>query len=367
MKKPFAPGATDSPDLVPSDRSNGIIGAWARFWFLPINPLALHAVRIAAGLAFLVWLLPIAGHAAAFYGPDGWVDLQAYQELGELSDGPTIGWSIFYLAGTSSAMTVVLYWFCILAIVLFTLGVWPRLTGVLTWLAVLSFTANPLLTIDAHSLYVLLATYLMLGYLLLGQESSQLSAAARVLGPVHPLRGDAELSRPSIGPRIALRILQLHLALAIMISGIHKLQFPVWLSGDAFWYALNPALEATEASLRKHADHPTAYLTWIGLAAYAALAWQILFPVFAWRRLGWALVPIGGLVSCVAMPILYGDPMYGTALLAGSAAFVPVSVWERVAARMKRLVGREEVKAPEQVVAIQARKTERTAYLQGAR
>ena len=51
-----------------------LAAAWERFWFSAVDPVGLHAVRLLAGLLFLVWLLSFAGHERAFFGLDGWFD-----------------------------------------------------------------------------------------------------------------------------------------------------------------------------------------------------------------------------------------------------------------------------------------------------
>src|SRR5262245_35062193 len=324
----------------------GLFGGWIRFWFAPINPIALHAVRVAVGLAFLAWLLPLAGQHSAFFGPDGWFDLRAYREAAALDGGSPkpIGWSLLYLAGGNPAAFTSLYWSSIGVLALFTLGIWPRLTSVLTWAIVLSFVANPATDIEAYTLFVPLATYVMVGYLLLGQSARGLSLASRLFGSVRLLRRDPILSRPSSGANLALRLLQIHLAILIVTSGLHKLQFGDWWSGVGLWYPLYPPLQLTAQALREAAEKPVAWYTCLSIATYVALACQIFFPAFAWRPRAWIFVPLGALVGCVATAVLYGDPLFGTALLAGSVAFVPQSAWQWLGARFKLtsdIAGRE--------------------------
>ena len=62
-----------------------------------------------------------------------------------------------------------------LVALLFTLGIATRITGVLTWVAVVSFLGNPAASYDADFLINILAFYLMLGYLLLGFWNGRLS------------------------------------------------------------------------------------------------------------------------------------------------------------------------------------------------
>src|SRR6185295_11621964 len=102
-------------------------------------------LRVLAGLLFLFWLLPLAGDVPGLFGLGGWFDARGYREFSRLPiPVPHLfGWSVFYLAGTSTAALNAVYWLLVASVLLFTLGVAPRLTGVLTWVAVVSCTANP--------------------------------------------------------------------------------------------------------------------------------------------------------------------------------------------------------------------------------
>src|SRR5581483_7045240 len=91
----------------------------------PNDPIGLHALRLLAGLLFLLWLLPLAGQRAAFFGLNGWFDVEAFKEAVRLPGGAPAAipsWSLCYL-GTSPALLDAIYWSSIAILVLFTLGV----------------------------------------------------------------------------------------------------------------------------------------------------------------------------------------------------------------------------------------------------
>jgi hypothetical protein len=317
--------------------TGGLAGAWVRFWFAPVDPIALHAVRVAAGLLFLAWLLPLAGHRDALFGLDGWFDRQAFAAAATLPDGPPkpLGWSALYLGDGGPAVVAAVYFGAVAVLVLFTLGVWVRLTAVLTWVAVASITAHPAVEADADVLLPILALYLMVGYLLLGQPASP-PWSARLLGGrscwlFGPVGRPVE---PSVGAGVALRLLQVHLAVVVVTGGLHKLQFGDWWAGVALWYPLHPPLETSLAAARAHASHPERYLMLLNVAAYAALAWQIGFPLFAWRRAGRWLLLGGAAVGWAGAAIVYDLPLYGPAVLVGCLAFVPAETWRRLVARV---------------------------------
>src|SRR5262249_51461924 len=146
--------------------------------------------------------------------------------------------------------------------------------------------ANPATRYGADALLGVLAFYLMVGYVLLGQRDAPQSLLSRLVGA----RGTWLLGRrgeaPSRAANLSLRLLQVRLALALGVSGLPKLQFGAWWGGVAFWYPLHPPMATTFADVRSHANDAVTYLFVLSLAQYATLAWQITFPLFAWRC-GW--------------------------------------------------------------------------------
>jgi hypothetical protein len=206
----------------------------------------------------------------------------------------------------------------------------------LTWIAVVSFATNPVTSFEGEVLLGILAFYLMVGYLLLGLRDPGTPWGRRLLGPLFVgwrLAPNDHLPRPSLAANLSLRLLQVHLALLVVTNGLHKLQFGDWWAGVAFWYPLYPALDVTMELARTHANEAQFYMGMLSLGAYALLAWQIGFPLYAWKPLGrrFLLVP-GALLIWVGTALVYQIPIYGPALFVGCLAFVcPVS-WRRLLA-----------------------------------
>ncbi|HKI30487.1 MAG TPA: hypothetical protein VKA46_01250 [Gemmataceae bacterium] len=319
----------------PAAPASGIIASWVNFWFAPVDPVGLHALRVLAGLLFLFWLLPLAGQQQALFGLDGLFDAKAYVESSRLPDLPPhlFGWSATYLSANPVVLGVI-FWVSIAAVVLFTLGVATRFTGVLTWVAVVSYTANPAISYDADPLLLMLAFYLMIGYLLLGQWGAGRSLLTRLLGPREtwlfhrPATGAAFGSGESVGANLALRLFQVHFAIAMVASGLHKLQVKEWWNGLAPWFYLNTPFGTTAERVQAYRPSPESYLTLFTLAAYLVLAWQFAFPAFAWRRGAWRAVLLGGAaVGWLACAFWVSLPLFGPILVVSCLGFLSAGEW----------------------------------------
>jgi hypothetical protein len=355
------PGSDNPYEIAAAE---GFRGKWVRFWFAPSDPIGLHIFRIAAGLLFLAWLLPFAGHVDSLFGMQGWFDMQAYkdaarlqaemrrQDMGEIFK--PMSWSVVYLAGTSSQRLQAIYWGSIAVLALFTLGVCTRLTAILTWVIVVSFTVSPALEYDADGYLMFFAFYLMLGYVFFGQRSRNVSLLGRILGTraswlLGRWPATEEENRPSVAANLTLRLLQVHFALVMVTTGLHKLQMGEWWSGVAFWYPSYPPFKATVAMAREHVGDRDIYLSVLSIGAYMVLAWEIGFPFFAWRQgRVWRLLLVGGgAVAWLGTAFIYGLPLMGPAMFMGTMCYVTADEWQRVFAFLMRLPGLSRLAAPE--------------------
>jgi hypothetical protein len=318
------------------------MAGWIRFWFQPADPMALHIVRFASGLLFLAWLLPLAWNVDNLFGLDGWFDRQAYREASRLPLGPPqpFTWSVLYLCGANTTLLMAVYWASIVVLGLFTLGAWTRITGILSWVIVGSFTASPAISWDADSLLLILSFYLMIGYLLLGLNDRGQSWVGRILGApgtfiIRRSTPEELPQQPSQAANFAVRLLQVHFAIVIFVSGMHKLQFGEWWSGSAVWNAVHPALGMTPENVGSP-EQIRSSLTFLSFAAYAMLAWQIAFPAFAWRSSCRFLLLGGAMIGWIGCAFVYHVPTFGPALFIGCLSYFTASEWRRLAALFRR-------------------------------
>lgn len=358
MLKTNRPYADPADSIVLGQR--GFFSGWTNFWFAPADPVGLHWLRFLFGVLFIYWLLPLSGHVDSFFGLEGWFDREAYLETSRLraagpeSDpGITFGWSLLYLCGTNSTFLQLAYWGSIAIFALFALGIATRITGVLTWALVGSFLVNPASTFDADYLMVVPALYLMLGYVLYGQWSRNLSPVERIVGPsgtslFSAFKESREEATPSYAANLAVRLLQVHFAIVVITSALHKLQFGAWWGGVALWYPLTPPFDTTPGVIEARAANRESYLIEISLAQYIMLAWQFAFPFFAWRTGMWRVVLLGGaVVGWIGFVAVFGLPLFGPVYLLCCLSYLTPGEWREIARAAGELKNALTRRAPE--------------------
>lgn len=322
---------------------------WRQFWFAPTDPIGLHLLRILAGLLFIYWLLPFAGYVTEMFSWQGWFDRAAFNEterLLERSGSPLrLGWSVLHLVGDNPMLVIATYWLGLGILVLFTAGVFTRLTAVLSWMIVASFTETPGAESDADILLRILAFYLMAGYVMSGQLRPRVTMGERLLGPFlsWPL-GTNEFSRqPGSGANVAIRLLQIHFVIVMLASGFHKLQFGEWWDGTALWFVLHRPMTTTTQDILALQSTARNYLTILGVMAYMVLSWQLAFPFFAWRQGLWRLVLLGGgLIGWLGSAFLYDVPVYGPAMMVCCLNYLSASEWNWLSSLLGRSQLREK-------------------------
>jgi hypothetical protein len=313
--------------------------AWTRFWFTPTSTVGMKCLRFGSGLLFFAWLVSFAGHQVELFSQNGWLDRKALVEMRQqenLAPVP-IGWSILYLAGDSVALFQTLYWGSLAALALFTLGVATRITAVLTWIIVVSFFANPATSYEGDYLLGILAFYLMIGHLLVGQWNGNLSIAERILGSCDDfvfarwLFPPSAAERPaSCGANFMMRLVQIHFVMIIVTSALHKLQISDWWAGVALWYPLHPTFQTTAESLQRERPNAEFTLFYLSLAQYLVLAWQLGLPFFAWRpgRCWRGLLLGGAAIGWLGAYFLFQLPLFGPFVLLGCLSFLRPEEWE---------------------------------------
>lgn len=293
--------------------------AWNTFWFTPTSPSTLSAIRVLAGAMLLythlVWTLDL----DAFFGPEGWLPSQLMQEA-EIANndpdgpGPEVGaprlnWSHFGWIH-SSKLVWTIHIAALAAYFLLMVGFFSRTMALLGFLVAVSYAnrITPGAYFGLDKINCMLAMYLMFG---------PCGARYSVDRLWRLKRGAPTEVPPSAAANIAIRLIQVHMCIIYLFSGIGKLQGESWVSGEASWLSF-AMLEYQSLDMTWLAKYPLL----LNLMTHITVFWELSYCALVWPRFTrpWVLLIAvfvhGGIV------LFLGMPTFGLVMLIGNLAFV---------------------------------------------
>jgi hypothetical protein len=296
------------------DLRRGTLGGWNRFWFSPTDPATLGIIRIFAGAMLfythLVWTLDLNG----FLGQQGWVSHEVVSKLARHS--PFL-WSYFFWIHSPAALWTV----HIAALVVFALlmiGCCSRTMAVLAFIATVSYANRiSLAQFGLDDTNAMLALYLMVG---------PCGAAFSVDRWLKRRKAPEPLPvQPSIGANIAIRLLQVHLCVIYLCSGIGKAQGAPWWNGDAILMVTGMyEYQSIDITWLYH------YRTLVTLLAPMVVFWELSYCVLIWPRLTRPIVLAIGIGMHLGIGAFLGMWTFGLAMIIANLAFVSPWVVRRL-------------------------------------
>jgi hypothetical protein len=246
----------------------------------PASPRPLGVFRIGVAAVLLLQGLALSRSLLHFYGPHGltqWSITDALATPGV----PRLSWVADALAprGVSPADCVrgvfVVY---VGALAALLIGWHTRAAAALAWLTHLAMKVSAMTSVYGVDEFAHIALFYCI-WMPVGHAFSLDVAEGRVSGA------------PSAAARLALRVLQLHLCVVYLSSGIEKASGPQWWNGEAIWRALNLP------EFRQFDFTWLAQARWVGkLVCWQTLAVELGYAFLVWprrTRKGMALVTIG--------------------------------------------------------------------------
>jgi len=289
--------------------------SWNRFWFAPASPLPLCALRIGVGACLVLYLLILSPDVLVWMGAQGMLPPELYQQLVVGSDPVNryAYWSIFNVLPSNALVLAVHYLFLLVAI-LFTAGVFTRVTAVLAFVALLQYIHRAsFLTSQVEPLLSML-----LMYLCLGPCGAAFSFDAWRKSPAERARA----LEPSWTANVSLRLIQVHLAMFYVMMAAAKLQGDIWWRGDAIWTLMS----TTRSRLFDWSGIRNAgYL--INLWTHLHVLYELTFAALVWNRLTRPIVLWAGVVVWLLMLLASGLVTFSLLMIVASLAFVPATAF----------------------------------------
>jgi hypothetical protein len=285
--------------------------AWNRFWFTAVDPATLAFIRLMAGgmllYTHLVWSLDLTG----FIGRNGFTPVALLKSLQTLNPPQRdwSQWSLFYWIGP----TWLLWTVHILALAVFAMlfvGLFSRITSVLAFLLAVSYAhrVTPGAFFGLDKTNCMLAMYLMIGPCGARYSMDRLWRLKR---------GDNADPPENASANLALRLLQIHLCIVYLFSGMAKLEGATWRLGTALWWsAANYEYQSIDLTWLANWPLLTALLT------HVTVFWELYYCALVWNRFTrpialWLAVLVHGGIA-----IFMGMITFGVAMIIANLAFL---------------------------------------------
>jgi hypothetical protein len=316
--------------------------AWNRFWFAPADPATLSLIRLLAGGMLLythfVWSFDLSG----FIGPDGYTpveflrsEIHAPPPTAE-NPAPTAPWSLWSIFFWTKSMWLVwtVHIFAIVVFLCLFLGLFSRVAALLGYLLAVSYVhrVTPGAYFGLDKTNCMLAMYMMLGP----------CGARYSLDRLWRLRrGAATDPQPSTSANLATRLMQVHLCVMYLFSGLAKMEGTTWQMGSAVWWSA-ASYEYQSLDLTWLAGWPmlTALLTHI------TVFWEAYYCCLVWNRFTRPLVLWTAVAVHGGIALFLGMITFGLSMIFANLAFVKPETVRRwmdpIASRVSlALVGRK--------------------------
>jgi hypothetical protein len=201
--------------------------AFVRFATAPASPRPLAVLRIGLCAVLLAQALAIAGSLFALYGPLGLAQWHVSERM--VVDGvPRVRWLARLLAplGVDAPTALRLTFLAYVAGLAYLLLGWrTRVAAVVAWLTHVALNASGCATTYGVDQFADVALFYCV-WMPVGEALSVDRRAGRATGA------------PSAAARVGLRVLQIHMCIAYLASGIEKGSGEQWWNGEAIWRAL---------------------------------------------------------------------------------------------------------------------------------
>jgi hypothetical protein len=307
--------------------ARAVAAAWNRFVHAPAPVLPVCVYRIALGLTLLADAALFGPYVTTLFGPRGIVSLATAHRL-EMGNGLDL---LAFLPQTDES-TLAFFALYVIAVLLFTVGLFTRASAALVWLGIVSLHHRNPSIVNGCDDFLRIVPFFMI----FAPAGERLSVDAW-------LRRRRGVAPRAFGSPWAQRMMQIQLSILYVVTVLLKIQGEEWVDGTALYYI---------SRLPEFARFPVPYLpehlwairaaTWGTLVVEAALG--ILVWVKECRR------PVLALGLCLHLGIEYSMnlPLMQWVNIGALILFLKASELERAGAfvreRLARLGGEGRIR-----------------------
>ncbi len=331
-----------------------------RFFFGPTNPSLLGLLRLLAGLSILYIHLVYSLDLLAHVGKDAWIDLQRVTEsrMDNLVYVPSQDWSDAVPDKTLSKLTNFSVFFHVtspagvwavhtgflVVILMFTLGLFTRVTAVLAWIGTLSYIQRATTSLfGMDTIATIFATYMMLA------PCDRAFSLDSVISRLRRKKaGDPNWDAPPEATGWATfitRMMQIHFSIIYFAAGASKLLGGSWWNGNALWsvmanYEFNPMGSPLYMEIITYlASNRVLWEIATTGGCFYTLALELAFPFLVWYpRWKWVMM-IGAIGLHTMIGILMGLTLFSILMMLLVSSFLPPGVGEMARKFCANLLG----------------------------
>lgn len=302
---------------------------WNTFFFKPADPTSVGVIRLICGGLALWSMLTLGLDLRDYLGSNGWADPRVVVATMPSRAGSFWLW-------VPDSLLFPMWGCCVVVLFAYTLGLWSRGTAVLAWLITIGTARR--VPIMVHGFDSVLTTWLF--YLAVTGASGQAVSLDRFLARWRKARHDlvrrptggvwipeSGVPRPTVSANIALRLIQIHLAVIYGTAGLAKLRGDAWWSGSAMALVLmTPEFHRIDFTWLVR-DFPMV----VQFGTLSGVGLEIAYPFLIWnRRLRpWILLAMG--FMHLGIEAALGLTEFGITMAAANLSFVSGTWLRRIA------------------------------------
>lgn len=319
-----------------------------RFFFQPSDPTTLGLMRIAAGILILYVHLVYCIGLTDYFGPNAWARKELYDfmrkempnqmassgwiDTGETYQGQPTLWSIYFHVDDPKWLWVI-HSSILIVMLLFTLGLWTRVTSALTWLGSLMYIQRlqGAMLFGMDTMTNLGLFYLMIapcGAALSLDRWRQVRRAQRRLGAKYV----PQPPEPMVSATFATRLVQINYCIIYFAAGTSKLMGASWWNATApnnflFNYSFAPFdVPAYVQFLDMLAKHRWMWELFGVVGVLGTLFIELGFPFLVWNRYTRWFMVSGSILFHTMIALLMGLVTFSVMMLILVLSFVPPEV-----------------------------------------
>ncbi len=301
---------------------------WNRFWYTPSDPFPLGVIRIATGIIALYVHATFTFDLVYFFGDGGILPTslssQIFGSVRVFDAGP-----LSYLTYLHTpAELYVAHAIGAVVLLMFTVGLFSRITAVLALIVSLSYIHRaPFATSEVDAVLVMLQFYLCLGPCGACLSVDRWRARRRT-DRAEDSAAAGSLAQPrSYGATVSLRLIQLHTCLICLMSGLARVAGPSelsgitewrdpWGMGEAVWWLIaRPQSRLVDLTFLR--DVPMLVEFW----THAIVLFELSFGLLIWIKLARPLMLGIAAVMWGSLALISGVPVVSVLMLVANLSF----------------------------------------------